>query len=67
MKAFPKSYSQYPTNDGMDLKDYFAARAMQAMIGQCTNGNFDDFVIAKAAYQMADFMIKERNLSEQSS
>ena len=67
MKAFPKSYSQYPTNDGMDLRDYFAAKAMQAMIGQCTNGNFDDFVIAEQAYQMADFMIEERNSNEQSN
>jgi hypothetical protein len=33
---------------------------MQAMIGQCTNGNFDDFVLADAAYQMADFMMKAR-------
>jgi hypothetical protein len=46
---------------GMDLRDYFAAKAMQAMIGQCEGGNFDDFVIATQAYQMADFMIKERN------
>ena len=61
MKAFPIPYSQYATNDGMDLRDYFAAKAMQAMINQCEGSNFDDFVIAKNAYQMADFMMKERN------
>ena len=61
MKAFPIPYSQYPTNGGMDLRDYFAAKAMQAMINQCEGSNFDDFVIAENAYQMADFMMKERN------
>jgi hypothetical protein len=45
----------------MNLRDYFAAKAMQAMIGQCEGDNFDDFVIAQKAYQMADFMIGERN------
>jgi hypothetical protein len=46
---------------GMELRDYFAAKAMQAMIGQCEGDNFDDFVVAGAAYQMADFMMKARN------
>ena len=45
----------------VSLRDYFASKAMAAMIGQCEGGNFDDFVIAFNAYQMADFMIKERN------
>ena len=60
MKAFPRD------SDGrfMDLRDYFAAQAMQAMIGQCEGGNFDDFVIAEQAYQMADFMIKERDKND---
>jgi len=46
----------------MDLRNYFAAKAMQAMINQCNGSNFDDFVIAQQAYQMADFMIKERTI-----
>jgi hypothetical protein len=45
---------------GMGLRDYFAAKAMQAMIGNCEGSNFDDFVIAQEAYQMADFMMTER-------
>jgi len=73
MKAFPnpmtldRSGKTVENQVGMDLRDYFAAKAMQAMIGQCTNGNFDDFVIAEQAYQMADFMIEERNSNEQSN
>jgi len=48
-------------NPNIELRDYFAGLAMQAMIGQCEGANFDDFVIARSAYQMADFMIKERD------
>jgi hypothetical protein len=66
MKAFPTAADNghEENQDGMDLRDYFAAKAMQAMIGQCEGGNFDDFVIAKQAYQMADFMIKERGQND---
>ncbi len=64
MKAFPiKGWNGYEEriHEGMDLRDYFAAKAMQAMIGNCEGSNFDDFVIAREAYQMADFMLTERN------
>ena len=71
MKAFPRqitfnngiSQGKW-IDDGMELRDYFAAKAMQAMIGQCSGDNFDDFVIAEQAYQMADFMIKERGQND---
>lgn len=63
MKAFPtKQFNGWgEPEEGMDLRDYFAAKAMVAFIGQCEGSNFDDFVVAHNAYQMADFMIKERN------
>jgi len=63
MKAFPKTRADIFEHhqQGMDLRDYFAAKAMQAMVSNCEGNNFDDFVIAREAYQMADFMIKERN------
>ena len=65
MKAFPTTYRNYDESidhdcAGMKLRDYFAAKAMQAMIGNCEGSNFDDFVIAQEAYQMADFMMTER-------
>ena len=47
-------------NTNVTVRDYFAGLAMQAMIRQCEGSNFDDFVIAEQAYQMADFMLKER-------
>ena len=48
-------------NSNIELRDYFAGLAMQSLIGQCKDANFDDFVIAENAYQLADFMIKERD------
>ena len=46
--------------DGMTLRDYFAAKAMQAIITNHKLENCDDFVIAENAYQLADFMLKAR-------
>lgn len=52
---------------GMTLRDYFAAKAMQAFItGAMSDGtplrtmDGDDKVAAKAAYIIADAMLKER-------
>ena len=45
---------------GMTLRDYFAAKAMQAIITNHKLENCDDFVIAENAYQLADFMLKAR-------
>ena len=44
-------------NVGMTLRDYFAAKAMEGLI---VNSSTDPFDIAKAAYIIADFMLKER-------
>jgi hypothetical protein len=48
-------------NTGMTLRDYFAAKAMQAMIKY---GPWSDYVdmeqIARLAYQQADAMMKAR-------
>ena len=57
--AFPRSeslqYSQHITG-GMTLRDYFAAKAMQALI---QHHYFD--VAAKKSYEVADAMLKVRN------
>jgi hypothetical protein len=54
--AFPDQYQ-----NGMTLRDYFAAKAMQAMIKY---GPWSDYVdmeqIAKLAYKQADAMMKAR-------
>lgn len=50
------------TMPGMDLRDYFAAKAMQAII---TREGHDSLVIqdiAFTAYQYADAMLKEREV-----
>lgn len=43
---------------GMTLRDYMAAKAMQAELIQ--NNSVEDEKIAKWAYAMADAMLKER-------
>lgn len=53
-------------SQGMSMRDYFAAKAMQAMIttagGPCLNG-LDGFEshTARAAYRIADAMLESRN------
>ena len=44
-------------NQGMTLRDYFAAKAMQGLM----DAAMPMPEIAQAAYQMADDMLKERN------
>jgi hypothetical protein len=60
MKAFPKTpFVEIGTaQDGMDLRDYFAAKAMQGYI----TGDYDLFPheLAEKAYVMADAMMKAR-------
>ena len=70
MKAFPfKGHiqGQYGQSDGMDLRDYFAAKAMQGLINdeklKATliemNQNISK-TIPKLAYEYADAMMKAR-------
>ena len=53
--AFPDQFK-----DGMTLRDYFAARAMQAMIG-CADITATPAVFAHQAYVVADAMMEERD------
>ena len=56
--AFPTS--QIADSDGMTLRDYFAAKAMQSVIDQqdVFRGEVDN--TAWLAYRMADAMLKAR-------
>ena len=49
-------------NDGMTLRDYFAAKAMQAQIGNPLKLGDDEGhrLIAERAYRMADAMLRHR-------
>ena len=62
--AFPLYRGQGYRNDGMTLRDYFAAKAMQGLLAspkEIPNGQdgTTDYY-AMAAYAMADAMIAER-------
>lgn len=64
MKAFPvPSYVNVAgethdvSNQGMDLRDYFAGMALIGL----ANMEQDDNVVATLAYNLANAMMKERN------
>ena len=47
--------------DGMTLRDYFAAKAMQGMVNYGPwSDNQDRMQIAESAYKMADAMLEAR-------
>lgn len=72
MKAFPSLYVHFNktnemaeprlvanSHEGMDLRDYFAAKAMQAMVTiSCDSAEFEEDAIQ--AYALADAMMKAR-------
>ena len=71
MKAFPSSEPIYQDNvigvkqsTGMDLRDYFAAKAMQAIISKSDDRSLNidevDGWIGSYAYVVADAMMKAR-------
>ena len=57
--AFPNAHY---SSDGMTLRDYFAAKAMQAAVaGQATSGETTLYaVVSGFAYDMADAMLEAR-------
>jgi hypothetical protein len=69
MKAFPIANMEGDEEFlGMDLRDYFAAKAMQGMMSDPDHqlGAWDNYVdwhknLTSQAYQIADAMMKERN------
>lgn len=62
--AFPvhaKYEDETVLNEGMTLRDYFAARAMQGMLSACTGWSEAGIErLAKCSYMTADQMLKER-------
>ncbi len=72
--AFPTASSEWtnerngdtggePAQEGMTLRDYFAAKAMQAAIHAAISGgaNIGDSKIASLSYVMASAMLAERD------
>ena len=66
MKAFPRADGKYDSSkkdeQGMDLRDYFAAKAMQGFLSAPDCG-WDMSEVAVAAYHMADAMLAARRPS----
>ena len=67
--AFPQSNDRVvhavsiANSQGMTLRDYFAAKAMQGFIAYATNKGIyvpPDNELASASYQLADAMMKAR-------
>ena len=56
--AFVKTLTQ----NGMTLRDYFAAKAMQGLLASEVNAPMKTF--ANMAYNMADLMMEARNGSQ---
>ena len=59
MKAFPQAIEEAYYDHGMDLRDYFAAKAMQSLIED--EHDCSDW-LSKRAYEYADAMMKAREL-----
>jgi hypothetical protein len=50
-----------PSVAELDMRDYFAAQAMQAFIGKLVNGDeTSSALIPELSYAMADVMLKAR-------
>lgn len=68
MKAFP-NLDFHKLNQGMDLRDYFAAKAMAALMSHETFINavsaqrVPPSALVKQAYMFADLMMEARNES----
>lgn len=62
MKAFPIDYNTASIDkwQGMDLRDYFAAKAMQGFIESTQDEQYFFDSIANMAYLMADTMLERR-------
>jgi len=71
MKAFPRPASEahqhgmHPHQEGMDLRDYFAAQAMQGYMSRTLIEGFDEDVISEMSYKVADAMMEARQESSQ--
>ena len=59
MRAFPNFRSE-----GMELRDYFAAKAMQGMLAESGGGALHNQDLAEFAYALADSMMKARKVPD---
>jgi len=60
MKAFPHKVMSAEQGQGMDLRDYFAAKTVPSLVKTFENYVTTPDDVAKLAYQYADAMMKAR-------
>jgi hypothetical protein len=69
LKAFPVNTEwdyggeQGYKTAGMNLRDYFAAKAMQGIVDSSVESGLETIQIAESAYRIADAMMEARNES----
>lgn len=63
MIEFPPQAFPDEDNAGMDLRDYFAAKAMQALLSEYPSSENDVKRICRGAYLIAEAMLDERRIS----
>jgi hypothetical protein len=56
--AFPIHWENH--HEGMTLRDYLAAKAMQGQLSRPSGGYLQEEDVAKYAYMMADAMLRAR-------
>jgi hypothetical protein len=62
MNAFPMHFPEGEAySDGMTLRDYFAAKALQGLLSNMEFDAIDTLHTASTAYAFADEMLKERS------
>lgn len=63
-KAFPESCTESGhkanVDNGMDILDYFAAKAMQGLLSSDNEGNLTTEVLTNLSYEIAETMMKVR-------
>jgi hypothetical protein len=59
---FSVGHAKYEAQkQGLALRDYFAAKAMQGQLSRPNAAYLSEEEVAKVAYMVADAMLKERN------
>jgi len=62
MKAFPVGNSERVWDEGMDLRDYFAAQAVPAIVTHALTHSKTAHFVAREAYDVADAMMAAREI-----
>lgn len=58
--AFPSEHMATTQRSGMELRDYFAAKATTGLLTAARNGEYSYDYVAEISYKMADAMMKAR-------